>query len=123
MTRRAPPWRRLGLAVAILGSFGTGVATGGHLSGGERLMWTEASPDRRERIEFYGANRWRSLLAPGAEMLGHVRLTRIAGGETLGTSAAFDLQDNAEVFWERGTVQVGMAATFDRRTGRWSVED
>ena len=74
-------------------------------------------------IEFYGANRWRSLLAPGAEMLGHVRLTRIAGGETLGTSAAFDLQDNAEVFWERGTVQVGMAATFDRRTGRWSVED
>jgi hypothetical protein len=107
----------------VLVALGVGIAVGAHGAGGVRLSYSSLSPDGRERLDVYHASRWRALLTPGADMPGFVRLVRLAGDETLGTSPTFELSGGGRVIWSREQVQLGSSASFDRTTGTWSVED
>ena len=63
-----------------------------------------------------------SLGHGNADMLGFVRLVRVAGNEELGTSEAFELSGSDPAFWDRGVAQVGTSAVFNRASGRWSTQ-
>lgn len=101
--------------------FGIGVVLGVYLAGGSTLIAIEASPDRRERVELYGANRWQRLLDRDADLLGYAKLIDAAKGATLGTSGPFELSGHSEVVWRPDRVQVATSAVFDRGTRRWTV--
>lgn len=102
--------------------FAAGVALGIYSSGGSTLLFSVSSPDKAERLDFYSATRWQSLGHGNADMLGFVRLVRVAGNEELGTTEAFELSGSGPAFWDRGVVQVGTSAVFNRASGRWSTQ-
>jgi hypothetical protein len=113
MARRRAVW--IGLAVIVLG-----VLLGFYLSGGSKPIYTTASPDGKERIEFLTPTRGQQLFVSSYDMPARARL-RAADGEVLGTSGAFDLSGQGQVYWDKDTVQVGTSAQFDRKTRRWVI--
>lgn len=100
-----------------------GIAIGAYAAAGATLSFSRLSPDGRERLDFYHASRWQALRMGNADMPGFVRLVRLAGDETLGTSPSFELSGSGEVMWEGERVHVGSTATFDRRTHQWTMDE
>lgn len=100
----------------------SGVAIGRYSSEGASLSFSEPSPDGRERLDFYHATHWQAFRTRNADMPGFVRLVRLAGDETLGTSPPFEMSGSGQVTWDGERVNVGSTATFDRRTRRWTMD-
>lgn len=113
--------KRLALILVVLLSISSGIALGVYLAGGATLSTSDQSPDGQERLDFYHATRWQALWI-NADSPGFVRLVRVAGDETLGTSPPFEMSGSGEVTWDADGVHVGASANFDRRTGRWSTD-
>lgn len=113
--------RRLVIALIAVLSLCCGIVLGAYFAGGATLSFSHLSPDGRERVDFYSATRWQALWI-SADMPGFVRLVRLAGDETLGTSPPFEMSGSGEVFWDDRGVHVGSTATFDKRTRRWTMD-
>ena len=114
--------KRLAFALVVALAIGVGLAVGVYLAGGATLSNSNSSPDRRERLDFYHATRWQELWI-SADSPGFVRLVRLAGDETLSTSPPFEMSGSGEVSWDERGVHVGSTASFDRRTGRWTMDE
>lgn len=117
MTRKSIRWMIVLLLACVAMA-----AIGSYLRGGSALLHVEASPDGLERLEVYQPTRWQRLLG------GHhdhddvyARLTRAADDKVLGTSPIFYLNGAGELSWTRDRVDIGVAASFDRRTRSWDV--
>lgn len=118
MSRHA---RKLTLATLAALLLCCGILLGSYFASGATLSFSHPSPDGRERLDFYNATHWQALWI-NADMPGFVRLVRVAGDETLGTSPPFEMSGSGEVTWDADGVHVGASANFDRRTGRWSMD-
>ncbi|WP_419809896.1 hypothetical protein [Sphingomonas sp.] len=120
MSRRL---KRLIVAIITVMSLSAGIAIGAYFAGGATLTHSEVSPDGSERLDYYNATRWQALRMTGrADAPGFVRLVQLAGEETLGTSPPFETSGSGEVTWDKERVSVGSTASFDRRTGRWTMD-
>jgi hypothetical protein len=114
--------RRALLALLIGGVFALGVALGAYWSADDGLLLSHASPDGRMRLDYYHPPRWRALVDPNADMPGYARLVADAGNYVSPPSPTLELSGSGPIIWTRTGVQIGAAAGFDRRTGRWSVQ-
>lgn len=119
MTR---PRRALVTALAFVAGAGAALPLGLHWGGGATLVSAETSPDGRERLELYRPTRWQRLTGADSHDYAVARLANAADGAELATSEPFYLDGAGRTRWASDRVDVGTAASFDRGTGRWSVD-
>lgn len=113
------------LRTARMLAFLTGAAlalpTGAYLAGGAELRDMEVSPDRQQRVEFHSLARWKQIVRLSYANDDNVAvLTDANDGRVLGTGEVFYANGTGPVRWSPTKVDVGMAGSFDRRTGAWA---
>ena len=93
-----------------------------YLVGGATLYARHPSPDGRGVVELVTPARWQAWQVRDDEIPVVARYIE-PDGTVIGPTTAFDLVGNAQLHWDRDGVSIGTAATYDRRSRRWSVED
>lgn len=117
MSRARHVWPVLGFLLGVALALPLGL----YLGGGGTLMLVAPSPDGRERVELYRPTRWQRLLGHDRDDA-VARVARADTGETLGVSPIFYASGMGPVAWRKGGVDLGMAASWDRASGRWQVQ-
>lgn len=120
MSRR--PWRAPVVAIAFVAGNAVGATAGLHWATPGALIDIETSPDQKERIELYRPDRWQQLTGHNANDYAIARLSSTADGTILATSPPFYLDGSGATRWSPRAVEIGVAARYDRATGRWSVQ-
>lgn len=114
---------RWGIVIAFLLGVALALPLGFYLASGERLISATVSPDGRERLELYQPSHWqRTVLGYVDHDYAFARVSDAASGDRLSTSPVFYLQGAGPTQWTPQGVQIGMAARYDKRTQRWTVE-
>lgn len=108
------------VAVAFILGFALALPLGLSLGAGGDLQLISLAPDGRERVEIYGPTRWQRLIGYDRDDA-VARIADVANGETLSISPVFYSNDMGSVAWRRDGVDLGMAAHWDRATGRWQL--
>ena len=86
-----------------------------------RLIAVERSPDGKERLALYRPGPLQRWLGYSAHDYAVARLSRNADGSIVATSPPFYYDGAGQIHWAADGVDVGVAARFDRATGRWST--
>ncbi|KZE08509.1 MULTISPECIES: hypothetical protein [Sphingomonas] len=120
MSRR--PWRAPVVAIAFVAGTAVGATAGLHWATPGALIDIETSPDQKERVELYRPDRWQQLTGHNANDYAIARLSSTADGTILATSPPFYLDGSGATRWSPRAVEIGVAARYDRATGRWSVQ-
>lgn len=112
----------IGLAIAFVAGGAAGASAGLHWAMPGALIDIETSPDRRERVELYRPDRWQRLTGHHSADYAVARLSSTPDGTVLTTSPPFHLDGSGATRWSPRAVEIGVAARYDRATGRWSVQ-
>lgn len=112
---------RVQLTAAALAGAGLALPLGVYLAKSGELMSVAVSPDGRERLELYHVARWQQLSGYADRDDAVARIADVATGDTLTTSPVLYTSGMGSVTWRRTGVDIGMAASWDRASGRWQV--
>ncbi|MEG3088589.1 hypothetical protein [Sphingomonas sp. PB4P5] len=115
MTHRVRPVLPIAIIAILFGAIP-------YLSGGSTVYARHAAPDGQGVVELLTTARWRAWQVRDYEIPVVARFVE-PDGTVVGPTAPFELVGNAQLRWDHDGVSIGTAATYERHSRRWSVEE